>query len=188
MSPCTQRLSRRIKLKNQWKNRTLYRGRSRIFLRRGAPLRNDVTDCEVKNFKSEYVDIKTKALSKGGVCTPCTPQIRPCSSVSDKRLRFPRKSISLQQIFDLTQCSSIHDNHVIMGKDPKDKGKGKTKRISETLRIFRRCQACRRRLARPRAFVAFGKVFFLCLIKWSFLFVLWAGFLRFLYPRTFFCF
>ena len=31
------------------------RGRSRIFVGGGAPLRNDVTDGEVKNFKSEYV-------------------------------------------------------------------------------------------------------------------------------------
>ena len=38
---------------------------SRIFLRRGAPLKNDVTDCEVhvKNFKNEYWYMKTKVSS-----------------------------------------------------------------------------------------------------------------------------
>ena len=38
----------------------------------------------------------------------------------------------------------------------------------------------RRRLAKPRAFVAFGKVVFLSLAKWSYFFLLWVGFFRFL--------
>ena len=42
------------------------RGGSRIFLRRGAPLRNDVTDLEVKKFKSKHVYTKTKTSSQGG--------------------------------------------------------------------------------------------------------------------------
>ena len=41
-------------------------GGSRIFLRRGAPLRDDVTDGEVKKFKSEYVYTRTKASSQEG--------------------------------------------------------------------------------------------------------------------------
>ena len=50
-----------------------FRGGSRIFLRRGAPLRNDVTDGEAINFKSEYGYTKEKASSQGrGVRTPCT--------------------------------------------------------------------------------------------------------------------
>ena len=41
-----------------------------FFLGGGAPLRNDVTDGEVKHFKSEYIYTKTKASSQGGVRTP----------------------------------------------------------------------------------------------------------------------
>ena len=43
-----------------------HRGGSRILLRRGAPLRNEVIDGEVKKIKSEYVYMKTKASSQGG--------------------------------------------------------------------------------------------------------------------------
>ena len=54
------------------------RGGSRIFLRRGAPLRNDVTDGEVKKFKSQNVYTKTKASSQGRrVRTPCTLPLDP---------------------------------------------------------------------------------------------------------------
>ena len=45
----------------------------RFFLGGGAPLRNDVTDREVKNFKSGYLYTKKKASSReGGGHTPCT--------------------------------------------------------------------------------------------------------------------
>ena len=43
-----------------------------------VPLRNDVTDGEVKKFKSEYVYTKKKASSQGGgVRTPCTLPLDP---------------------------------------------------------------------------------------------------------------
>ena len=42
------------------------RGGYRIFLRRGAPLGNDVTDGEVKKIKSEYLYTKKKASSQVG--------------------------------------------------------------------------------------------------------------------------
>ena len=48
-----------------------------FFLGGGAPLRNDVTDGEVKKFKSEYLYMKKKASSQGGVRTPCTPPLDP---------------------------------------------------------------------------------------------------------------
>ena len=49
-----------------------------FFLGGGAPLRNDVTDGEVKKFKSEYVYTKKKASSQGGgVRTPCTLPLDP---------------------------------------------------------------------------------------------------------------
>ena len=48
-----------------------------FFLGGGAPLRNDVTDGEVKKFKSEYVYPKKKASSQGGVRTPCTLPLDP---------------------------------------------------------------------------------------------------------------
>ena len=53
-----------------------------------------------------------------------------------------------------------------MGKDAKGKAKGKTRAAKRV---------------KPRAFVAFGKIFFLCLTKWSIFFLLWAGFFLFLY-------
>ena len=40
------------------------------FLGGGAPLRNDVTDGEVKKIKSECVYTKKKASSQGGVAHP----------------------------------------------------------------------------------------------------------------------
>ena len=63
------------------------RGASRIFHRRGAPLRNDVTDGEVKKFNSEYVYTKKKASSQGwgGGSIPCTLPL-------DAPLRFNKKS------------------------------------------------------------------------------------------------
>ena len=42
------------------------RGGSRIFLGGDAPLRNDVTNGEVKKIKSEYVYTKKKASSQQG--------------------------------------------------------------------------------------------------------------------------
>ena len=64
------------------KNR-LCRGGCRIFLRRGAPLRNDVTDGEVKKFKSEYVYTKKKASSQGGGGggAPLHPPPRPAPAL-----------------------------------------------------------------------------------------------------------
>ena len=47
-------------------------GRIQDLSRRGAPLRNDVTDGEVKHFKSEYVFTKKKVSSQGG-CAPPAP-------------------------------------------------------------------------------------------------------------------
>ena len=55
-------------------------------------------------------------------------------SVYYNRSRFSGKSTALQQFFlYIAQCSSIQDDHVIMGKDAKGKGKGKTraKRVFE---------------------------------------------------------
>ena len=43
-----------------------------FFLGGGAPLRNEVTDGEVKHFKSEYVSMKKKASAQGG-CAPHAP-------------------------------------------------------------------------------------------------------------------
>ena len=53
------------------------RGKSRSFLRRGVPLRNDVIDSEAKKIKSEYVYTKMKASSQGGMRTPCTLPLDP---------------------------------------------------------------------------------------------------------------
>ena len=45
-----------------------------FFLGGGAPLRNDVTDGEVKRYKSKYVYMKKKASSQGGGgCAPPAP-------------------------------------------------------------------------------------------------------------------
>ena len=46
-------------------------------------------------------------------------------SVYDTRSRFSGKSIALQHLFCIAQCSSIQVDHVIMAKDAKGKGKGK---------------------------------------------------------------
>ena len=58
---------------------TLLTGADPGFFLGGASLRNDVTDGEVKNFKSEYVYAKKKASSQGGegVRTPCTLPLDP---------------------------------------------------------------------------------------------------------------
>ena len=59
---------------------TVYcRGGSRIFLRRGCASRNDVTDGEVKNVKSECVYTKKKAFISrgGGGAHPCTLPLDP---------------------------------------------------------------------------------------------------------------
>ena len=54
---------------------------SGFFLGGGAPLRDDVTDGDLKNFKSEYIYkayTKTKASSRGGgVHIPCTLSLDP---------------------------------------------------------------------------------------------------------------
>ena len=47
-----------------------------FFLGGGAPLRNDITDGEVKK-KIKYVYTKKKASSQGGVRTPCTLPLDP---------------------------------------------------------------------------------------------------------------
>ena len=53
---------------------TLLTGVDPGFFLGGASLRNDVTDGEVKNFKSEYVYAKKKASSQGGRgCAPPAP-------------------------------------------------------------------------------------------------------------------
>ena len=110
-------------------------------------------------------------------------------SVSDNRLRFPRKSIVLQHIFFLTQCSSIQDNHLIMGKDAKDKGKGKTpfQKDFRNAPDLQQMPSLSKAFGQTKSLCCFRQGFF-CLTKWSFFFLLWAGFLCFLYPRTFFCF
>ena len=51
-------------------------------LGRGAPLRNDITDGEVKKFKSDYVCTKKKASSQGGVHPP--PLDPPLMLLCDK--------------------------------------------------------------------------------------------------------
>ena len=48
-----------------------------FFLGGGAPLRNDITDGEVKKKKIKYVYTKKKASSQGGVHTPCTLPLDP---------------------------------------------------------------------------------------------------------------
>ena len=56
------------------------RGESRIFLRRGAPLRNDVTDGEVKKKlkANTYIRRRKLHLRRGGwVHTPCTLPLDP---------------------------------------------------------------------------------------------------------------
>ena len=62
-------------------NKIQLRGGSRIFLRRGAPLRDDVTDGEVKKLKSEYVHRKPKLHLRrrgGGVdAHPLHPPLDP---------------------------------------------------------------------------------------------------------------
>ena len=55
----------------------LGRGGSRIFLRRGAPLRNDVTDGEVKNLKQVRLYEDESFISGEGVRTPCTLPLDP---------------------------------------------------------------------------------------------------------------
>ena len=65
------------------------------------------------------------------------------------------------------------------GKDAKGKDKTRAKKVS-------RCRDCRRRLAKPRAFLAFGKVLFLSLAKWSYFFLLWAGFFFVSFTQGFF--
>ena len=56
----------------------LTRGGSRIFLRRGAPLRNDVTHAEVKkNLKANTCIRRRKLYLRRGVRTPCTLPLDP---------------------------------------------------------------------------------------------------------------
>ena len=50
---------------------TIFRADPGFFLGRGTPLRNEITDSEVKNFKSECAYTKKKASSQG-VHTLCT--------------------------------------------------------------------------------------------------------------------
>ena len=75
-----------------------------------------------------------------------------------------------------------------MGKDAKGKSKGKThaKRVKGG-KCSAEEQDVKESTDKPRAFVAFGKVFFLCLTNdqsYFLKFLLWAGCFRFLYPRT----
>ena len=85
------------------------------------------------------------------------------SSVYDNRSQFAEKSIALQHIFYLAQCSSIQDDHLIMGKEPKVKAKAKAKPtpkgFSNALDL-QQMPSLLKAFARPSAFVAFGKVFF----------------------------
>ena len=88
----------------------------------------------------------------------------------------------------LAQYGSIQDDHVMMGKDAKGKGKTRAKKVKGG-----NCSAeekdVKKSTDKPRALLAFGKDFFLiCLTKRSFFFLLWAGVFRFLCPKTFFCF
>ena len=77
---------------------------------------------------------------------------------------FPGKASHCNTFFFLsrsTKCSSIQDDHVILGKDAKGKGKGKTraKRVKGG-KCSAEEQDVKESTDKPRAFVAFGKVFF----------------------------
>ena len=73
------------------------------------------------------------------------------------------KALHWNTSFYLAQCSSIRYDHVILGKDDKGKGKGKTcvKRVKGG-NCSTEEQDVKESMDKPRAFVAFGKVFFLC--------------------------
>ena len=56
-----------------------------MFLRRGPPLRNDVIDGEVKNFKSDYLYRKKNASSQGGGGShPLYPPLRSAPEFQDE--------------------------------------------------------------------------------------------------------
>ena len=100
---------------------------------------------------------------------------------------FPAKASHCNTFF--ISLRAVQDDHVILGKDAKGKGKGKDKTRAKTVKGGK-CSAeeqdVKESTDKPRIFVAFGKVSFLWLTKWSFFF--FGPFFRFLYPRTFFCF
>ena len=95
------------------------------------------------------------------------------SGFYDNRSQFPGKSIALQHIFYLAQCSSSQDNHVIMEKDAKSKGKGKT----QTKRVKgRKCSIEEQDVqgidGQTKSLCCFQQGFFLCLTKWRVFFLL----------------
>ena len=77
---------------------------------------------------------------------------------------FPGKASHCNTFFlsHLTKGSSIQNDHVILGKDAKGKHKGKTraKRVKGG-KCSTEEQDVKESTDKPRAFVAFGKVFFL---------------------------
>ena len=94
------------------------------------------------------------------------------------------KASHCNTFFYVAQCSSIQDDHIMLGKDAKGKGKTHAKRVEGG-----KCSAeehdVKESMDKPRAFVAFSKVFFLCLTKWSFSFFFGPFFFSFLYQGLF---
>ena len=70
---------RRTNSRNDHLKKILAKADPGFFLGGSAPLRNDVTDGEVKKCKREYVNTKTKTSSQGGGGgrTPCTLPLDP---------------------------------------------------------------------------------------------------------------
>ena len=86
----------------------------------------------------------------------------------------------------LAKYGSIQDDHVMMGKDAKGKGKTRAKR-DKGENCSAEEQEVKKSTDKPRALLAFGKDFFLiCLTKWNFFFLLWAGVFSFSLPKDFF--
>ena len=83
---------------------------------------------------------------------------------------FPLKASHCNTFFYLAQCSSIQDDHIIMGKDAKGKGKGKTR----TKRVFKHSGSS------ADAELVKG------LTRWSFFFLLWAVVFLFSLSNNFF--
>ena len=98
---------------------------------------------------------------------------------------FAGKASHCSTFFYLAQCSSSQDNHVIMEKDAKSKGKGKT----HTKRIKgRKCSTEEQDVqgidGQTKSLCRFQQGFFLCLTKWRFFFF-FRLFFSFSLPKDF---
>ena len=72
---------------------------------------------------------------------------------------FLGKASHCNTFFYLAQCSSIQDDHIMLGKVAKGKSKSCAKRVKGGNCLAEE-QDVKELTDKPRAFVAFGKVFF----------------------------